>query len=52
VFTTVLVLGPAALMVVFCAANADGVIATKKTSAKARMDLLALMVHQNFYVGF
>jgi hypothetical protein len=51
VFTTVFVLGPAALMVVFCAAKADGAITIEKTRVKARMDLLAFMVHQDFCVG-
>jgi hypothetical protein len=51
VFTTVFVLGPAALLLVFGAATADGSIANKKTMVSARKDLLAFMVHRNFCVG-
>ena len=51
VFTTVFVLGPAALVLVFCAAIADGGIAKEKTSVEAMINLLAFMVHQNSCVG-
>jgi hypothetical protein len=51
VFTTVFVVGPAALELVFPAAVADGSIATRIARVAAIRDLLAFIVHREFLCG-
>jgi hypothetical protein len=51
VLTTVFVVGPAAFVLVFSAAIADGSIATEIASVAAMRDLLPFIVHQKFLCG-
>jgi hypothetical protein len=51
VLTTVVGDGPAALVLIFSAPIADGIIATDRATAMTNKDLLVFMDHQNFCVG-
>jgi hypothetical protein len=51
VFTTVVGEGPAALLLVFSTAIADGSKAKKSTSDIAASERLPFMFHQSFCVG-
>jgi hypothetical protein len=51
VLTTVVGEGPAAFMLFFSTATADGSIAIENATMIATKDLLPFMVHQNFCVG-
>jgi hypothetical protein len=51
VLTTVIGVGPAAFVIFFSTAVADGSIAIENATMIATKDLLPFMVHQNFCVG-
>jgi hypothetical protein len=52
VFTTVVGEGPAALILVFSTANADGRNTMESASEIATRERLPFMIHQIFCVGF